>query len=244
MIKLIVSDFDGTLVPYGTRGVSQSVRARIEAALDRGVAVAVSSGRTYNELHGELAELSDRLWFISCDGACYMRGGRVFYERKIESTDLAYFFDAAVKGGAAILHGAVNNYSIGDLPREAEAFGALPVVRIGEIKEKIFKVTAYGADSSLPYGSGLRMHWDGGELRMAQYVNRFANKGTALSDLQMRLMLTKFDTACIGDSGNDIAMMRNAKYSFAVGNRSAELCKAVTSCVDRVEDAFDFLVGK
>ena len=244
MIKLIVSDFDGTLAPYGSRGVSQSVKARIEAAIDRGLIVAVSSGRTYNELVCELGEFADRIWFISCDGACYMRGGRVFYERKIETADLAYFFDMAGKGVSAVFHGAEKNYSIGVLPREAEVFSALPVTRIGEIKEKIFKVTAYGTDSKLPYGSGLRMHWDGGELRTAQYVNRFANKGTALSDLQMRLMLTKFETACIGDSGNDIVMMKNAKYSFAVGNRSAELGEAVTARVDRVEDAFDFLVGK
>ena len=55
------------------------------------------------------------------------------------------------------------------------------------------------------------MHWDGGENAVSQYVNRFCDKGAALSDLQVRLMLTKFDTACLGDAGNDAAMMKNAK---------------------------------
>ena len=74
---------------------------------------------------------------------------------------------------------------------------------------------------------------------MAQYVNRFANKGTALSDLQMRLMLAKFDTACIGDSGNDVAMMKGAKYSFAVSNRSEALINAVNFRLNSVEEALN-----
>lgn len=242
MIKLIVSDFDGTLMPYGRACVPESVKKRLENALDKGIAVAVSSGRTYGELASLLPEFEDRLWFICCDGAYYVQSGRVFYERKIESADLSHFFATVGNGASAVLHGAKKNYSAGSLPSVAEKFCAVPVSRVTDIKEKIFKVTAYGADTMLWNGSGLRMHWDGGEQRMAQYVNRFANKGVALSDLQMRLMLTKFETACIGDSGNDIAMMHNAKYSFAVGNRSDELKAAVKESVDSVENALDALL--
>ena len=82
------------------------------------------------------------------------------------------------------------------------------------------------------------MHWDGGAENSAQYVNRFCDKGAALSDLQMRLMLTKFDTACIGDSGNDIAMMHNAKYSFCIGERSNELSTVCTDKAECIEKAF------
>ena len=60
-------------------------------------------------------------------------------------------------------------------------------------------------------------------LSTMQYVNRFADKGASLSDLQMRLMLTKFDTAAIGDGGNDVAMMRNAKHKLCIDSRSEEL---------------------
>ena len=64
MIKLIVADFDGTLVPYGEETVSPRVRAQIEAALQKNIIFAVSSGRTYNELAAHLPEFVDRIYFI------------------------------------------------------------------------------------------------------------------------------------------------------------------------------------
>ena len=79
---------------------------------------------------------------------------------------------------------------------------------------------------------------------MAQYVNRFADKGTALSNLQTRLMLTKFDTACIGDSGNDVAMMHNAKASFCVGERSQALRDACQTQVQTAEEALRALLSE
>lgn len=242
MIKLIVSDFDGTLMPYGEHAVSQGVKNKVQKALDSGITFAVSSGRTYGELVGLLPEFADKLYFICCDGAYYTKSGKPLYERKIEQADLALFF--AADGLSFVLHGASNNYSVGALPREADVFDARPITRIGEINEKIFKVTTYGKEFKPSPYSGLRMHWDGGENLSAQYVNRFANKGTALSDLQVRLMLTKFETACIGDSGNDVVMMKGAKYSFAVGNRCPALSQATTAQVATAEIALDEILNK
>ena len=59
----------------------------------------------------------------------------------------------------------------------------------------------------------------------------------------MRLMLSKFDTVCIGDAGNDLAMMQGARTSFCVGERSSELADAVTHRVGRVEEALDFCLN-
>ena len=239
MIKLIVSDFDGTLLPYGQAHVSTEAKFLIEKALDQKITFAVSSGRTYNELVALLPEFADRLYFISCDGAHYAKGGKNLYEKKIEASDLALFFDFGHKFGdfSFVLHGAQSNYCFGDIPSSAKVFEPLPVSRATEISEKIYKVTTYGREFKPSPYSGLRMHWDGGKELSAQYVNRFANKCVALSDLQMRLMLTKFDTACIGDSGNDVVMMKGAKHSYSVGNRCHELLCSVTSQVTTVEEA-------
>ncbi len=239
MIKLIVSDFDGTLLPYGESRVSEAVRQRLKKAIENNITVAVASGRTYGELAALLPEFADSVYFVCCDGAHYVKGGRSLYERQIEHADLNGFFAEKSDGFSFILHGANRNYSVGNIPDEAKLFNAVPITRIGEVKEKIFKITSYGKELKFHSYSGLRTHWDGGKNSMAQFVNRFANKGAAVSDLQVRLMLTKFDTACIGDSGNDVAMVKNAKLSFAVGNRSAHLAEISDRQVARVEDAFD-----
>lgn len=223
MTRLIVSDFDGTLMPYGQSVLSDSVKQLLRTALDRSIAVAVSSGRTYGEMKMLLGEFAREIYFICCDGAYYIKDDRVLYERQIARTDLEIFASQAGDGLSVVFHGAKQNYALGDVPHEADRFRAVPIARLGQIKEKIFKVTSYGREVKLPAYCGLRMHWDGGPNASAQYVNRFADKGSALSDLQMRLMLTKFDTAAMGDSGNDIAMMHNAKLAIAVGDRCEDL---------------------
>ncbi len=242
MIRLAVADFDGTLRPYGQRTVDASVLSEIERMLDAGIHFAVSSGRTYGELKPHFEAFSEKMWFICCDGAYTVCKERVVYERRIAREDLR-LFDCMPKGSIAyVLHGVSKNYAVGELPCDAERYAASSVPSGASISEPIYKITAYGTPPRLPPYCGLRSHWDGGAYSMSQYVNRFCNKGTALSDLQTRLMLTKFDTACVGDSGNDIAMMHNAKLSVAVGERCEELRRACTVWADSADHAMRILL--
>ena len=246
MIKLIVADFDGTLVPYGEETVSPRVRAQIEAALQKNIIFAVSSGRTYNELAAHLPEFVDRIYFICCDGAYYVKEGKTLYEKQMPPFEIDALIRRNPDDASYILHAAFENYAVGSIPEEGERHSPRPMTR-AEVrfpKEKIYKVTAYGAKGQLPQYGGLRMHWDGGPHASSQYVNRYADKGIALSNLQMRLMITKFETACIGDSGNDVAMMHNAKYAFCIGSRSKELSAVCTNCTPRAEDALAFLLDQ
>lgn len=242
MLRLIVSDFDGTLLPYGQAKISDGVIALLRKALQQGITVAVSSGRTVGELRTLLPELADKLWLIGCDGAHYVLGTREYYGKKIEHEDLLIFQKHAGDGLSFVLHAADRNYAVGKLPAAADHFLSLPIRHIDEIGGKVFKVTSYGKKIKLPPYCGLRMHWDGGENASAQYVNRFADKGVALSDLQTRLMMTKFDTACIGDSGNDIAMMHNAKYAVCIGRRSERLQAVCAYSFDSAEEALAELI--
>lgn len=244
MKKLVVADFDGTLKPHDRACVSDAVKQRIDALLEKGVVFAVASGRTFGELSVFLPEYLDRIYFICNDGACYLKNQKPLYEKQIETEDLLRFF-ACKDGVSRVFHGARQNYTCSAvLSKDAAAFEPILVKNVYEIKEKIFKITSFGERIELSPNSQLRTHWDGGDLQAAQFVNRFATKGRALSDLQMRLMLSKFDTACIGDAGNDVAMMQGAKYSFCVGSRSPELAAACTHTVNCVEQALDFCIAQ
>ena len=243
MKKLVVADFDGTLKPYDAACVSDAVKQRIDALLAKDVVFAVSSGRTFGELATYLPEYLDRIYFICNDGAVYLKDQKPLYEKQIETEDLIRFFSCK-EGESRVFHGAFQNYiCTKDIPPEAKTFSPIFVKNVYEIKEKIFKITSFGERIELHPNSHLRTHWDGREAQTAQFVNRFATKGRALSDLQMRLMISKFDTACIGDAGNDVAMMRGAKYSFCVGSRSRELASVCTHCVSNIESALDFCIN-
>ena len=241
MIRLIVSDLDGTLMPYGSSAPSREALAMIEELEARSVELVISTGRTYGELCAIPSLSAPTRTVICCDGACCYANGRTVYERSIASEDLSKFFQAARRSGGFILHGREVNYGFGALPSDAARFSPVSVRSVFDLREPIFKVTAYGMELSSP-PTGLRMHWDGGAFSSSQWVNRFANKGTALSDLLVRRMLTPFDVACLGDSGNDLPMMRGVKLSVCVGDRSPELASACLHHVSSVEEALTFLL--
>ena len=58
------------------------------------------------------------------------------------------------------------------------------------------------------------------------------NKGTALKKLQEQLGITREETMAFGDQQNDIGMIREAQYSYAVENAEAEV---KTHCRFRTE---------
>ena len=47
-IKLILTDIDGTIMPYGKRQVTQRCRAAFHAAMDAGILVGSASGRFFS----------------------------------------------------------------------------------------------------------------------------------------------------------------------------------------------------
>ena len=95
MVKLVVSDFDGTLLPYGEERLSDKVIAGINKILNMGIVFAVSSGRTYSELLNYLSDYRDKIYYSCCDGAVTVKNGKVIYSRKIELSDMELFFKNA-----------------------------------------------------------------------------------------------------------------------------------------------------
>ncbi len=243
MVKLIVSDFDGTLRSYSEENVREEVKNKIHQFLDNGIYFALSSGRTYNELVSYMPEFRDKIYFICCDGAYTVKNDKVVYSKQIDNADIDCFFKKVQSDSniSFVLHAAFENYSYGNLPSICGCYLSNSVVRSSDVGEKIYKITSYGEMSVDSTQKGLRNHWDGGECKCAQYVSRFANKGAALSDLQTKLMLQSYDTACIGDSGNDIAMMKNAKISCCIGRKSEELVSCCDLVAQDIIEAFDYV---
>lgn len=242
VIKLIVSDFDGTVLPYGQKAVSAAWRSAVSSAIEEGVLFAISSGRTYGELLSFLPELQDAAYFICCDGAYTVFRGRILYARQIPFPELERLLKQEHSFVGCVLHGAFANYAVGRVPEAVLShFAAKPITNLHLIREPIFKVTSFGGAEAPALPVGIRMHWDGGREAMAQYVSRFANKGTALSDLQMRLPVTRLQTACVGDSGNDVAMMHNAVISICVGDRSDELASVCNVSLRSAEESLELI---
>ena len=58
-------------------------------------------------------------------------------------------------------------------------------------------------------------------------MNLEANKGNGLAKIQEYLNITKEETMAFGDNINDLEMLGNAAYSYAVGDAREEVRQAV-----------------
>ena len=75
MIRLIVSDIDGTLVPEGGSLLNPEYMTVIRELTDRGVRFAAASGRQATSIDVIFHELQDRVYYLGDNGACILRGG-------------------------------------------------------------------------------------------------------------------------------------------------------------------------
>ncbi|MBE6701406.1 MAG: HAD family phosphatase [Ruminococcaceae bacterium] len=241
MLKLVVADFDGTLLPYSNKTVPESTITLIETLISKGVAFAVSSGRTYSELSALLKKVSDKIFFICDDGALTIKNENVIFKKPFSKKSLSCFFDSDVFKYAT-LYSMNKAYLVGD-NKSPVLYDKSPkkVSRPFEITEDVFKVFASPKTFTLEDTSDYRVHYS--EKGFTEFVSPFANKGVALAHLQLHLGVTKFDTAAIGDASNDIPMMSHAKYSFSIGDKSKELNKICTYNSRSAEEALQKLVS-
>lgn len=245
MIKLLITDVDGTLLQAGEAVISENIKKRLRAFITEGGSVAVASGRTYRSLRLLLGDMSDNVYLIPCDGALCIKGDRVLYHRPIPTEIVRKAFGAAKENGLGMhLAAATRGYIFGNADFKAKLTEehtdeVTAVSSATEVREPVYKLSFYGkAPNFATVPAELRLSYKGNGWK--EYVYRYADKGTALSDLQSRLYLAKFDTAAMGDGMNDLTMLKGAKYAFAL---TEELKNAVPDAipVDTVTEAFDII---
>lgn len=241
MIKLVIADFDGTLLPYGEKKVSSRTLNYIKTLVSKGVSFAVASGRTYSELTALLSDAAKDIYFICDDGALLVKDDTVLFKKQFSPSSLDMFFDSDTFKNAA-LYSIDKAYLIGDFDKTV-LYGKTPVriTRPFEIKDDVFKATATVKRFDLVNSKNYRIHYSDGAF--AEFVSPYANKGVAVGNLQLKIGVTKFDTVAIGDADNDIPMMSHAKYSWAVGDRSVSLKEICTDTADTAVEILERLTN-
>lgn len=249
MIKLTVSDVDGTLLLKNETVLDSRILLSLQKLLDGGMKVAVASGRTYGSLCDIFKPLSDKLYFICCDGAVTVQNDKVLYTRSISTNDVISVINHPNYSNCGIILCTPKKSYIlrGDEAFSEEAYRQ-------SLEKSEFLTSFYGLCEPVvkicifsKEGKAKPMNFMSKALRVSylsdtwcEYVSTISNKGLAVSDLQMRLYLSKFDTLAIGDGVNDIEMMKKAKYAVSVPDSSPEL-EAV--CNIHAEDVGAFLDG-
>lgn len=76
MIKLIVSDIDGTLVPEGNTDLNPEYLEVIKKLTEKGIVFAAASGRHASSINAVFQPVSERIYYVSDNGACIEKNGK------------------------------------------------------------------------------------------------------------------------------------------------------------------------
>lgn len=254
-ILLLASDLDGTL--FNSRSeISRENLAAIHELTERGVHFVPSTGRTLGELPAELLENSDIRYIIHSNGAVIFdkqTKGRICNGVKNEL--LPFVFSVLSRfqlhltiryAGKTYFDAAKNtpeDFQFYNLCKEhiailkTHAIAKENFVAWASTLDDIEQITSFFHDAD-EMKEAMRLLSAEPRLRVAisadynvEVFSSEAGKGKALLHLADLLEIPHQSTAAVGDSGNDLTIIRAAGTGFAVSNSCKELMAAADTVI-------------
>lgn len=231
MIKLIVTDMDGTLLnenghlPEGFMDILDRIRAK-------DIKLVAASGRPYYTLQTNFGPIGNYLSYICENGALVVDNNKVIYESVIDKNNVSEVIAAAkeIESNVVILCSAnsayVENCSEEHLSEIKKYYTCLEVVDdLFKITDPIIKITICNLENSHENLDNFfkpkfeeKLNVVGSGLIWIDISNKNVNKGTALENLMSAYNISREETMVFGDYYNDIEMLKIAEYSFVMEN--------------------------
>lgn len=245
MIKLIVSDIDGTLVEDGGNSLNPELFSVILKLKEQGIHFAAASGRHVTSIEYLFEPIRDKIFYLGDNGSyvgCY---GRNLFINELDRTLVANLIRDMKALGLDILVDCADcvyvdskNQEYIDWLSNGYHFNMKQVEDVRLVTEPVVKLAACRMtgvqELARPlietYGKQLKVTLSG-----SQWVDVMCpdvNKGNAVRLLQESLFIRPEETLAFGDQMNDIEMMRQAYYSFAVANARPETIEAARFLAD------------
>jgi len=238
MIKLIATDIDGTLLNAEGKlpeGFSEVIY-RLE---EKGVYLAIASGRQYHTLFNDFDIFKNQLVFIAENGAIVMHQGKELFFRSLERQKVQEIIKdiRAVEGRDIVLCGKKSAY-VETLNTELEAevrkyyYKCEMVQDLLCVEDDILKIALYDYIDAQENSYRLFNSKWGREVNVIvsgkhwmDFGRLDVDKGVALRKLQSLFGVDRQETMVFGDYFNDVPMMQEAYYSYAVKNAPEEVRK-------------------
>ena len=236
MIKLIASDIDGTLVEDGTNRLNPEVLDVILQLRNKGIQFAAATGRQWASIESIFGPIKERIFYLSDNGAYVGCHGRNLFlntiERELAQELIADIHRAGldvVLSGPDVVYLDMRNDDLFYWMRDGYRYRVKRVDDLLAVEDQFIKVSAYrnhGIETKIDglcskYGDRLKVTVSGDMWMDVTALG--VNKGAAIQLVQESLGITPAETMVFGDQLNDIEMIRQAYYSFAVGNARPEV---------------------
>lgn len=240
MIRLIASDMDGTLLQDGGHSINPEYHPVIQSLLKQGIFFVGASGRQFHSIAELFPNEAQAMYFITDGGGALRSYTQVLKAFALEETMLAEMVQDALTlpGCDVMLCGLKHSYV---RQKDSRLYRWLVDGYHFQVElnptlacppgEQIVKLSIYHpTDTEAIVNEWFAPKW-GDKVQIASAgiqwmdcVSLKANKGNALAALQQRLGISPEETMVFGDNINDIPMLKQAKYSYAVENARQE-CK-------------------
>lgn len=249
MIRLIASDIDGTLLPYGERDIPGEIFDEIHRLWGKGILFCPASGRQYTSLRRLFAPVADRVPFLCENGAVVygpgspgpVLGKTVMDRSRAEELSREII---ALPGLEVLISGEDTSYLCPkgeEIVRVMEGKGnnIAFVPRPEDVPEDMVKVSAYCPAGTAPAERALG-RW-GGVFHAAVAGEDWldftlADKGTGLAQLCGALGVGLDEVMAFGDNYNDVAMLSIVGRPWLMESAAPELKGRFPSRCGRVAD--------
>lgn len=234
MYRLIVSDYDGTLVPAGKK-LSNQFFTKLNMLISRGSIFVVASGRPYNQLKKLLFQCANNIVFISDDGAQMMYKNCLLYKKTVEITDAKTLCGFALENGfTAICALREENRSV----KKEQLL--LPFFLNSDIFKIIIIKDGKDADSIKKLANDLQLRACYEDDIYLEFCHKDANKGAAVKKLMEKFSVTEGQTIMFGDGINDISMLRLTKNRYFPKNAAPQVLDLGGTVIENVEE---YIIG-
>lgn len=231
-IKLIVTDMDGTFL-NSKYEISPEFSEIYNELKKRNIKFVPASGRQMAGITKYFEEVEQEIGFIAENGGYVVYQNTEILADKMEHAYIAEIIKTVreISDARAVLSAKKYAYYETEDQNFVDFFTKYYIKnkKTNDLTEIIddtaFKIAIYHPEGSEKNLYPFLKHFEEFGLEVVvsgQYwmdiMNKNINKGKALSILQKELQITPDQTMVFGDYMNDIEMLQNAKYSFAMQN--------------------------
>jgi Cof subfamily protein (haloacid dehalogenase superfamily) len=247
MIKLIASDIDGTLVTDGSNEVNPELFDVILKLRAKGIQFAAASGRQWASIESIFDPIKEKIFYLSDNGAYVGCHGRNLFINTIERQTVMDMVQEVRKtegldvmvSGPDVVYLETKDQEFLDWLINGYKFRVQCVEDLTKVDSEFIKVSVYRKSDVEAHTRTLRTEFNdrlkitiAGDMWM-DCMKPGINKGQAVKLLQDSLGIKPEETMAFGDQLNDIEMLNQAYYSYAVGNARKEVKDAARFQTDK-----------
>ncbi|WP_455538309.1 HAD family hydrolase [Terrisporobacter sp.] len=253
MIRHIFCDLDGTLY---NNGINDDDIKAIEEIEQEGVVFHVATGRVFKQAYKMINEKFKLNGYFICENGSFIfdKDKKLIFKeplddylvRKIINTFdsnssyiyLKYDGDIVLSDGADIFDYYSSDYILDKELFKKDSFDNL-VGNVGILSDDINELKRLEYYYKDKFGEVCDIYLSGPYT--LNIVPKSVSKRRAIEYICKKYNVSLDEVATMGDSPNDICMLKDMKYSFAMSKSRDEVRKSASYVVDNVKDAIEII---